>query len=238
MGKKLADIEREIRSKEERFFDYFKNVLEGELFDFLELLSTTTKVFVFSGIIRNYFLHNYLVRDVDIVVESDDKIEEILQNVDFRKNSFGGYKISLSGKNLDLWRMDKTWAVYREDHQITMNLDLERIIPETAFFNFSAIIYSLNSHKFLYKKDFVKFLKTKTIDYVYKPNANPSLCVVNTLYYSDKYDLKISERLSELIFQWHESGDRKYGEVQLKHFGKEIYTDEKIDFRLNKLANS
>tara|TARA_R110001606_G_scaffold171842_1_gene317756 strand:+ start:104007 stop:104723 length:717 start_codon:yes stop_codon:yes gene_type:complete len=237
VGKRLSDIKVEIKVKEEKFFNYFKEVLEGEMFDFLEQLSSTTKVFVFSGIIRNYFLHNYLVRDVDIVVESDDRIEEILRGVNHKKNSFGGYKIFLGGKNLDLWRMDKTWAVYRKNQQTMINLELEKIIPETAFFNFSAIIYSLNNRKFFYTKDFLRFLKNRTIDYVYEPNANPGLCVVNTFYYSDRYNLKVSERLSELIFMWHENGNKNYKELQIQHFGKQIYSDEQINIRLNQLVN-
>lgn len=233
MGKKLSNIEKEIRSKEENFFRYLREALEGELFDFIETLAERTKVYVFSGIIRNYFLHNYLVRDVDLVVESDDEIQMLLNDVDYRINSFGGFKIQIGRKNVDLWRIDKTWALNHQ--QLVLDLDLEKFIPSTAFFNFSAVVYSINERRFIYKKEFLSFLSTKTIDYVYAPNANESLCVVNTLYYSDKYHLKIGNKLQKLIVDWHKSSDKNYEDVQLKHFGKIIYPNDLIDSRLYEL---
>ena len=233
MGRKLSNIEKEIRSKEETFFRFLKEALEGELFDFIETLSQKTKVYVFSGIIRNYFLHNYLVRDVDLVVESDNEIQQILTNVDYRINSFGGFKIRIGNKNVDLWRINKTWALNHQ--QLVLDLDLERFIPSTAFFNFSAVVYSINDRRFIYKKDFLSFLSTKTIDYVYAPNANESLCVVNTLYYSDKYNLKIGNKLQKLIMDWHKTGNKSYKDIQMKHFGKIIYPDNLIENRLCEL---
>ncbi|KYG73609.1 hypothetical protein AWW68_13035 [Roseivirga spongicola] len=226
MGRRLADIEIEIKNHEQKFSSFLRNILEGEIFRLIDQLSKSTKVYLFSGIIRNYFLHKYLVRDVDLVIESDDGLDKVLEGLKYRQNSFGGYKIELDGKNIDIWRMDKTWAFnHRQKH---LNLDLQRIIPETSFFNFSAIIYSINEQKFFYTKDFLSFLRTKTIDYVYEPNANRQLCVVNTFYYQKKYDLKVSNKLLHLISSWYWEGEKDYEKVQYKHFGKVIFSNSEI----------
>lgn len=227
MGKKLTDIELEIRSKEEKFYRFLTEVLDQDILNFINILSKKTHVYLFSGIIRNYFLNNYLVRDVDLVVESDEEIDQLLKGQNYQINSFGGYKISIGKKTLDIWSLDKTWALKKEPKLFTS--DLETHIPRTAFFNFSAIIYSLNRKKFIFTQDFLKFLSSKTLNYVYKPNLNHELCIVNTLYYSEKYKLKISKKLSNLISLWHSTGNKQYSNTQLNHFGEILYDDKTIE---------
>lgn len=233
MARKLSKIKEIIESKEKPFYHFLEEVIDDDVFSFIELLSQTTNVFLFSGIIRNYFLKNKIVRDVDIVVESDDEIQQLLNRHVYRINSFGGYKVMINGMEIDIWRMDKTWAI--NNHQTILNFDLDKYIPNTAFFNFSAIIYSINKKEFIYTKHFLRFLRDKKMDVVYIPNANNHLCVVNSLYYSDKYDLKLSKKLSEIIKKMHSRNDKDYTSVQEKHFGEVLYKNIEIDNRLQKL---
>ena len=75
---------------------------------------------------------------------------------------------------------------------------------------------------------FLRFLRDKKMDVVYKPNANYPLCVINTLYYSEKYNLKINENLKDYILFLHSKNNFDYENAQMKHFGKIIYTYEEI----------
>jgi hypothetical protein len=229
VAKKLSEIESIIKSKHLPFFNYLHNILEGEIFDFLQALSKKTNVYIFSGIIRNYFLETYLVRDIDVVIESEIPLLDLLHEFKYNRNSFGGYKIEFTNKTMDIWSIDKTWAF---NYQKTFDVELEKRLPSTSFFNFSAIVYSINNREFIYTKEFLRFLRDRSLDYVYTPNANNSLCVVNTFYYADRYNLKINRRLITLIRYLHDKGKRDYDEIQMKHFKQILYTTEELESRL------
>lgn len=229
MDRKYSKISKEIDSSTERFYRYLENALEGEAFEFIKCLTDFTHVYLFSGIIRNYFLHNYLIRDVDLVIDSNVDLKKILKEVPVETNSFGGYKFKLGSKQFDVWMLDKTWALNLEKK---IDWQLFSYLPTSVFFNFSAIIYSINERKFIYSKDFLKFLEKKEIDFVFKENLKKDLCIVNTIYYSEKYNLKISSRLEKLIRSWQLKYKFNLEETQIKHFGKILYNQNYIKIRL------
>ncbi len=229
MGKKLSDIRKEIDAASPLFEKFLNKNLTPEIQAFIAALSEHTNVFIFSGIIRNFFLKINEIRDVDLVVSSDKIVPDLLSSYDFRRNSFGGYKISIGGINIDLWSLEKTWAF---NLQTTLNYQLENVLHNTAFFNFSSVVYSMKDAKFFYSEDFVKFIKTKTLDVVFVPNANIGLCVVNTFYYSDKYRLKVSKKLAQVVKNFHAQIDNDYDSIQLKHFGKILYSGSEIANRV------
>ncbi|GMN08915.1 hypothetical protein MTsPCn9_06290 [Croceitalea sp. MTPC9] len=236
MAKKLADIQEYIELQNKPFSSYLKNSLTNNVYDFIEEMALHTKVYLFSGIIRNYFLKNKTIRDVDIVIESDHDLMELMNQYDCRVNSFGGYKVKIDNLVVDVWRMDKTWAINK--HQTILNLWLDTYIPHTAFFNFSAVVFSINEEKFIYTKYFLRFLRDKKMDVVYAPNANYHLCVVNSFYYSEKYNLKFSKKLVELLKKIHSRIDKNYVPVQEKHFGKVLYQNFEIEERLKNMVYS
>lgn len=233
MGKKLAEIEEIVNESTIEFLEYIRRNVDAEVYGFLLKLSEKTNLYIFSGVIRNFFLGINDVRDLDVVIEQNIDIKDLFGN-DFpiRLNSFGGYKIDINNVNVDLWLLEKTWAIQYQK-RLDIELDsLHKFIPSTAFFNFSAILYSFNEHKFYYKNDFLRFIRDKEINYVYKPNANYSLCVVNSLYYADKYNLKIAGKLKRFLIQLYKT-KLNYTDIQLKHFGEILYTDEEIKQRIS-----
>lgn len=233
MTKKISDISRDIDEKSEKFRVYLDSVINDEVRDFLNDLITLSDVYIFSGIIRNYFLNVSETRDLDLIVDGNLEIERIIKKYAWSKNSFGGYKIQIKNINIDLWYLENTWALH---YQGSFDFDLAKFIPNTAFFNFSAIVYHLNESRFFYTVHFLRFLKTKKIDLVFAPNANTALCVVNSLYYSDKFKLKLGSRLTKYIKILYKRGHHHYEEVQIKHFGKILYSKTEIERRINSLA--
>ncbi|GAB2678220.1 hypothetical protein GCM10027036_34840 [Flavihumibacter cheonanensis] len=226
MAKKLSDIEQLIKEKEKDFIPYLKELLDKEVFSFLIDLSKLDSLYLFSGIIRNYFLGVKEVRDVDIMIDSSKDISGFVSKFKHRKNSYGGYKIFINDTTVDLWYLQDTWALHNS--QKVIEFELEKYIPNTAFFNFSSILYSFEENSFIYTKYFLRFLRDKKIDYVFEPNANYALCVVNSFYYQDKLKLDFTDKLKEYLQKLNKKYSSDYENVQLKHFGEIIYSKTEI----------
>lgn len=230
MGKRLSDIASFVDSKTSDFKKYLESELDSETQGFISRLTEASPTYLFSGVIRNFFLGYREIRDVDLVVESHPLVNEIISDYDYRVNSFGGYKIQLNKLPIDLWYVDRTWAFTK--NQTTMDFGADKLLPHTAFFNFSSIMYSFREERFYYNKQFLYFIKDREIDAVYLPNANYKLCLVNTFYYADRYQLKISDRLMKWVIKTFQKESKEYSGIQHKHFGEVLYGDEEIERRV------
>lgn len=221
MGKKLInDINNE--AKIDNFLIFLKDKIDIEGYSFLKELSKFAEVYIFSGVVRNFFIkYNGQIRDFDIVVKSENSIlASYLSKLEYKKNSFGGYKLKIGSLNVDLWHVENTWA-YKKD-KVKSDLFEFYSLPKTAFFNFSSVIFNWNAKEFVYTKNFIDFLKTKTIDLVLEENPMPHLCIVNTIYYHQKFNLSISENLKRyFINHFYDFKEIDFNDIQLKHF-KEI----------------
>lgn len=234
MAKKLSDIEKLIKANEKNFIPYLEGLLDKEVFTFLTELREIDSIYLFSGIIRNYFLGVKEVRDVDIMIDSSKDISAFVSKYRHRKNSFGGYKIFINKTVIDLWYLKETWALNYS--QKVIDYKLEKYIPNTAFFNFSSIIYSFEEDCFIYTKSFLRFLRDKKIDYVFEPNANYALCVVNSIYYQDKLNLAFADNLKEFLYKLNKVYSSDYEKVQIKHFGEIIYSKSKIQREIAEMS--
>ncbi len=227
MGKKLSDIKKSIEDKNILFYNYFYKNINKDVENFINVLKTRTNVFIFSGIIRDYFLfkEHMPFRDIDLIIEDDLVLEKEFDNLDYTKNSFGGYKIKFDNIVVDLWVIKNTWALNRG--QLKFEFDYLNTLPETTFFNFSSIIYSLNNKTFIIGKDFLRFLRDKKIELVLEENPYPDLCIVNSFYYSDRLNLSIGDKLRSYLKSNFEPEDNLEN-IQLKHFGHILYSSNSL----------
>jgi len=232
VAKKLSDIEQIVNESNDSFVVYFKSNFDKSVIDLLNILSDKTDVYIFSGIIRNFFLRINDNRDLDLVLENEIDLHELLSDYKVSINSFGGYKIEFNNLNIDLWFLNNTWSV--KNHQLTLNFQLNKYIPQTAFFNFSAVMFSYNRMEFIYTKHFLRFLRDKKLEMVYAPNPNNALCIVNTFYYSDKFKMKIGDKLKGHIKRIAITNLEQTIEVQRKHFGKILYTIDELKTQIEK----
>lgn len=190
-----------------------------------ELSRSHQKVYIFSGIIRDFFLHSSRAsRDIDIVI-SARTLDNIMVDAAKVMNQFGGAKINKNGLTIDMWCLSKTWGIRKKKISSTP----ESLI-QTSFFNFSSILYDYRNHIFVVGDAFLEFMNKRMLDYVYEENPYPDLCVVNTLYYSQKLKCGISNRLKSWIMR-HEKETlfHEYEEVQKKHFGRVLYDNKSIE---------
>ncbi len=226
MDRKLSDIAKYIDSSNIKFEQYLKDTIGLNIYGILKSISLKTGIYIFSGIIRNYFTKQSGVRDLDVVLDSEIDLLNYFNNSKIERNSFGGYRIYEKYLKIDLWCIKDTWA-YKLQKAFDFNLNLN--IPTTAFFNFSAIIYSINKEQFIYTKHFLRFLKYRKIDVVYKSNYNYDLCIVNSLYYTNKYNYKLADNFVRYLEYLYKSEKHDFKKVQLQHFEKILFSDKKIE---------
>jgi predicted house-cleaning noncanonical NTP pyrophosphatase (MazG superfamily) len=235
MAKKLADIQSYIESENENFHEYFHDSISLDITSFISKLQSNTNVFIFSGIIRDYFINkrDNKFRDIDLIIEDDLVLENLFKNLKFKKNSFGGYKIEFENIYIDLWVIKKTWAL--NQGQLKFEFGYINALPKTTFFNFSSILYSLNRKEFLIGKDFLKFIRDKEIELVLDKNPYPELCIVNSFYYSDKLNLKLGEKLKTYLKLNYQDYQDDLSQIQIKHFQKVIYSPSTLKKRIDNL---
>ena len=235
MARKLSNIEQEVISAEHAFYDYLKHTLSNEMWYFLNKMISQTEIFLFSGVIRNYFINrrNDELRDIDFIISDDINVEILFPRMDIRKNSFGGYKLNIGGLTVDLWVIKNTWAL--NYGQLKLPFSQLEALPNTTFFNFSSIIFSINKKEFIVGKPFLRFLRDKKIDVVFEKNPYPALCIVNTFYYSDKFSINITDRLKSYILSNYEYYKADLDKVQIKHFGKILYSKDELYSRITNL---
>lgn len=195
----------------------------------LEQWSKKCTVYIFSGIIRDFFLGNtQKIRDIDIVLDCDN-IQDVIHNESIHYNSFGGLKLKKKNISIDVWLLKDTWGIKRKKIAVS-----PESLLETAFYNFSTIVYNYNTNTFIFKDDFLSFVNNNILDCVYEENPLPELCIVNTIYYQDKFKLELSDNLRSWILS-HSKITADYMKIQRSHFGKIIYKEAYINRFINKL---
>lgn len=220
MGKKSANILNPIN-----FVKYLKSSLSNEVFLFIEILSTITDVLVFSGVIRNFVINPSTdIRDLDLVLnDNEEDVEIFLKIFNYRKNSYGGYKLFIGELSVDIWYLKDTWAF--KNNKVERLLFDSYNLPLTAFFNFSSVVYNFNNKSFISSKNFLSFIKKREIDLVLEENPYPELCIVNTIYYKERFKLKVSTNLKKYYvknFPFLE--EEKFNLIQEKHFEEVKYS--------------
>ena len=210
------------------------------------LLEEKNDVFLFSGVIRDYFLYkdkssNFNVRDIDIVVSDIDKFHSTFKNkIQYKKNSFGGLKLYFNDINIDVWQANLTWGLKNIPQKNRNTPNIIDILPQTVFFNCSSILFDFQNKKFIENDDssFQLFLDSRTLDIVLEENPLPELCVLNTIYYTKKYNLNISSKLADYVKDKFSKIEKdRFLYIQMKHFNQIILEINELDNAVKELAN-
>lgn len=233
----LMDITSQINAQADAFYYFVKKFVLDEIsWDLLELLAQKDHVYILSGIIRDFLTGEFDgARDFDCVLSKgsykDDSVIKFLKKSEHVVNSFGGLKILRENEVIDIWRLKDTWGIKQQKLEASPNS-----LINTVFFNFSAITYDLNKRKFIFNDEFCRFLETRTMDIVYPENPNIPLCLVNVLYYHQKYGYNISTKLARWIKYYYYRG-MDLEPIQKTHFGQIYYTNEYIEDFFHHITN-
>ena len=227
MDRRFDNIGDSISKQNRSFKNYLKDfLLDSDSWNLLTLISKQTNVYIFSGVIRNFLLGYLENRDLDIVIDNIDDISiphKYLNKIDYKRNSFGGYKLKVGKIVVDMWELNNTWGIQK------LNLkNTPYSLIRTAFFNFSSIVYDFNNERFIYDESFLEFFKIPhAMDIRYKENPNVPLCIINTFYYSLKYSFPIKYRLCKWVVE-HYDVNINFENIQLNHFKRIIFSNDDI----------
>ncbi|MBF6643565.1 hypothetical protein [Chryseobacterium indologenes] len=211
---------------------YLESILDYQTKTFIENLREYFVVYLFSGVIRDYFLEEYdKPNDIDLVLQKPNDInffENILKKYGtFRKNTFGGYKLFINNLPIDVWFIEDTWAI--ANNHITIRKSIEKALLHSTFFNFSSIIYDLRNEKFIKDKLFLDFLANREMDIVLENNPNIVLCLLKIKHYAEKYEINLSSSVIQYYIQnFNKYPKEEYDKSQIKHFGKIIYEYQQL----------
>lgn len=235
---KYVHIRKRIEKEAPSFRSYIDSILFGtKMSELINYFLEQTEVYVFSGVIRNYLLGYYDIgnnRDYDFVVANLKNIEIpecFTKDLHYKRNKFGGYKIQENDSEFDIWGLEDTWGIVKKKER---NPDATTLI-RSAFFNFSAIAFDYNKSQFVFGDDFCRFYQSQKMDIVYTPNPFRESCIVNSLYYSQKYKLEIGPGLKKWIIRNH-SSKTDYVPAQIKRYGQVIYDKCQIEDFVDSLA--
>ena len=240
----------DIDKQSEAFYKYmmFKVLEDNADKTILKYLLEYGDVLVFGGVIKDYLLEKKKHRDIDYVVESlPSNVNRVLSDFEARTNSFGGLKFKTNTHEYDLWEIKNTWAIKKHFfsqesnlfENINYNIDIhdsKETLPSTAFFNLTAIIYSLVERKFYYHPDFKKAIsKKRELDIVFNINPIPELCIVKSFEYFTDYQMKIGDKLKNYIIDKYPNRRKKVMDIQKVHYGKIKYSKKRIEHFYNEL---
>lgn len=231
-----------INSKSSDFWKLLQHSVNTKVLGFIDSLNNNSDLYVFSGVIRNYFLKRNLIgiRDLDLLIDdqSGNAIDLLLANgaYKYKKNSFGGFKIVFEDFIIDVWYLKNTWGL--KHINLPFDNNFINAIIDTPFFNFSSIVFSIKKQKFIFNNYFIDFLKTKQLKIVLKENPNVALCIINTIYYSRRYKLSISYELKHYLIYEYNRIKIDFKKIQIKHFGCVMYSNDELSEYIKKLSYS
>ena len=220
---KNAAVRTAIQTQSLSYRLYIDSLLEqNHVKGLTDWVSGQVQTFVFSGLTRNFLLGYLNNRDIDFVVIDSPRLRipiSQLREVSILKNKFGGYKLQTEHLTIDIWDVEKTWGIVQEGMRGTVYS-----LMNTAFFNFSAIVYDYNKKRFYITDEFCEFYKTHVMEVVYEKNPRIATCVVNSLYYADKYEFVIGRSLRKWVAK-HFNANLDFKSAQESRFGSVLYSD-------------
>lgn len=226
-----------INKKNKKFYKYLrKRILGAEYSSYLDGIAKDTDVYIFSGVIRDFFIHRTEKRDLDLVVIDfkEGFLDDFKANSRFKSiitNKFGGIKLVMDDLTIDIWRLRDTWGIKRKH----LNDKDASLLPETVFFNFSSIVFDYNNVEFLNYKLFENFLESKTMDVVFSHNIDDVCCIVSTLHYQRDYEFGVSKKLARWLRDKY-NPKMDFEGVQIRRFGEIEFSSEEIkEFILEKI---
>lgn len=162
-------------------------------------LNEVSEVYVFGGLLRDLALYGGagFDSDVDMVVapRETSSIAYIAQKFDFRKNKFGGFRLTSDRWLFDVWELEKTWA-FSENH---VELKSKHSLIETTFFNWDAVFYDMRANKIICSEHYFEQLADRRLDLNLEANPNTMGAFLRALRFIEKDQARTEPRLTRFI---------------------------------------
>lgn len=168
-------------------------------------LGEVADVYVFGGLLRDLALYGSsdFSSDVDIVVVpyGEDAIEAIAEKFAFKKNKFGGFRMTSNRWLFDVWEFDKTWA-FTERHVQPRS---KHSLTETTFFNWDAVFYDVGANQIVCGDNYFDELANLSLEINLESNPNVMGAFVRALRFIEQDQAKTEPRLTKFIADVFES---------------------------------
>jgi hypothetical protein len=212
--------------------------LDNSMNKLLSELEINGSVILIGGAIRDALKQNYNPRDIDMILKLNRKanLDYILEmnNIKYRKNRFGGYKIFFDKTTFDIWTIENHWAFKNSLYE-------EKIenIEKTTFLNYDSLVYDYSS-KELYKQYYDKCREEKVIDIIgndkyIKENPSPDINIMRMLKIKRETNYQLSNRSYEYIYNYYKNCNNHNSNIDniletayLKHYGQIMNTQLKM----------
>lgn len=202
------------------------------------------EVLLFGGVIREYndSKFNNMPRDFDIVINkinSNVKLDNVLNNFLYYKNRFDGYKIEIDSIKLDIWELEKTWAFREKKVEYSKN-EYPYKLQETVFLNIDSIVYNLTT-KEVYNDKYREAMELKELDIVLEENPYKDLNILRALVFKRKYNMKFSDKLTLILEEYIQKNYdyiNKLYEVQFKHYNEYKLDKYTIENEINSIIKN
>jgi hypothetical protein len=169
----------------------------------LESLEAVGPVAVFGGMVRDMVLNppSAFDSDVDLVVDADVlSIAECLKTFGPAINRFGGYRITLGTRTIDVWALDRTWAFQAGYVEGGRFQDL----VQTTFFNWDAAVYELGEGILHCREGYFESLRSRVLEINLEPNPNPAGNVLRALRLAMSGEAKLGTHLTDYVLRFLE----------------------------------
>ena len=156
------------------------------------------EIYLFGGVIRDCALYGNISSESDfdfVVSASSEDIEKFLQYFDYKKNKFDGYRFFFGGRQVDIWALDKTWALKRRRYLGNVPSSLLK----TTFFTVDAAIYRLNDGMLFLSKNFVNSIAEGVVRINLEENPFPKFAALRANKLNKEKGLDIDKKLFDYI---------------------------------------
>ena len=178
-------------------------------------------IILIGGAIRDIVLSQCEPRDIDLIIDTQEDIDGIMNTFDNTcRNRLGGYKISLDDLEIDVWTLDNHWAFKEKILDKSFNN-----IMYSTFLNFDSLFYNF-SKRIGCAHVFNEAVSTSCLDITLKDeyiNRNPTkdVNIVRMFIIEDSWNLKFSKKARTYIQQWvieQENPVETLWKAQKKHY--------------------
>lgn len=185
----------------------------------------------FGGTLRSLLLSRLVCqkpgrpRDIDLVIEGPplDILRQVFEHFIARETRFGGLQLRRSDWLFDVWPLERTWALVKDQVCEPDFADL----PGTTFLNVEAVAVdvwpSSGLTRRIYSGDndpFFHAILDRVLEINREENPFPELCVVRSLVMANDTGFNLGPRLAKYITDY---GNRlepgEFEEIQKKHYG-------------------
>lgn len=203
------------------------------------------ELLLFGGAIREYNDNRFknIPRDFDIVVNKKDNnvnLDTVLEDFYYKKNRFNGYKLNVSGIEFDIWELENTWA-FKENKINCSKNEYKYRLQDTVFLNIDSLVYNLTDEE-MFSDKYESAMNSKEIDVVLEDNPYKELNIVRAIELKNKYNMKFSKKLKNIIKSFIDENDdcinycvNKLYEVQYNHYLQYKVKRRTIEKELNKI---